>query len=138
MPPESIVLLVLLAGLFFLMVNRTRRQQRDSQNLQANLTVGTRIMTTAGLFATVVAVDDTTVTLETAPGQRSRWDRRAVARIAPELPEEPVAAEGGTDPVEGGAEADGDVGEPLGRETTQGGASSAAAPSQDTAPPDRP
>jgi preprotein translocase subunit YajC len=81
---ESLILVVLLGGMLLLMFNRTRRQQREAQTLQATLTTGSRVMTTAGLFATVVALDDSTVTLETAPGQRSRWDRRAIARVVPD------------------------------------------------------
>jgi preprotein translocase subunit YajC len=115
MQPQSLILVVLLGGMLLLMFNRTRRQQREAQNLQATVTEGSRIMTTAGLFATVVELDDATVTLETAPGQRSRWDRRAIARVLPadeaegaepgapvgsvaSVAEEPVA---GTEPVEG-------------------------------------
>jgi preprotein translocase subunit YajC len=106
MQPESLILVVLLAGMLLLMFNRTRRQQREAQSLQATLVEGSRIMTTAGLFATVVHLDDTSVTLETAPGQRSRWDRRAIARVLPDeevggaqpLADAPVV---GAEPVEG-------------------------------------
>jgi preprotein translocase subunit YajC len=88
MQPESLILLVLLGGFLLLTVNRTRRQQREAANLQAQVSEGARVMTTAGLYATVVGMDDSTVTLETAPGQQSRWDRRAIARI---LADEPPA-----------------------------------------------
>jgi preprotein translocase subunit YajC len=81
---DSLLLLILFGGLLFLMFSRTRRQQREIQQVQANLRVGVLVMTTAGLYATVVEVDDQVVVLETAPGQRSRWDRRAVSRILPE------------------------------------------------------
>jgi preprotein translocase subunit YajC len=109
MQPQSLILVVLLGGMLLLMFNRTRRQQRETQNLQARLTEGARVMTTAGLYATVVELDDTTVTLETGPGQRSRWDRRAVARVladedaaggqpAASVAEDPVV---GAEPAEG-------------------------------------
>jgi len=94
MQPESLILLVLLGGMLLLLFNRSRRAQREAQSLQSQLTVGSRIMTTAGLHATVVALDDTVVTLETGPGQQSRWDRRAVARV---LPEESPAEAGATE-----------------------------------------
>ena len=81
MRPENLILLVLLGGLLFLMFSRTRRQQREVQQTQANLTVGVEVMTASGMFATVVELDDQAVVLETGPGQRSRWDRRAVARV---------------------------------------------------------
>jgi len=101
MPPESLILLVLVAGMFFLLVNRTRRQQREAQNLQSRIQVGSRIMTTAGLHATVVEIEDDVLTLETGPGQRSRWDRRAVGQL---LSDEAEAAD--SDEPEGTAEHD--------------------------------
>lgn len=77
----SILLLLLAAGLLFMLFSRTRRQQREAATLQSRLAPGSEVMTGGGLFATVVEVEDSVVVLETAPGQRSRWDRRAVARI---------------------------------------------------------
>ena len=85
--PESLLLLLLMGGLLFLLFTRSRRQQRAAQQLQSGLAAGARVMTTAGLYATVVGIEDSVVVLETSPGQTSRWDRRAIARV---LPEEPV------------------------------------------------
>jgi preprotein translocase subunit YajC len=128
MEPQGLLLIVLAGAFLFLMFNRGRRQQREARELQAKLTVGARIMTTAGLFATVVALDATEVTLETAPGQHSRWDRRAIARvIADEAPAD--------DGVQAGA--DGDAEQGLAPRTTQDDATGTDAPSQDAAPPDR-
>lgn len=80
---NSIGTLFLLAaiGLFAYALIRGRRQQREVQNVQAGLTAGTEVMTSSGLYATVVAIDGDVVTLETAPGTTSRWDRRAVIRV---------------------------------------------------------
>jgi len=139
MPAESVILLVLIAGLFFLMVNRTRRQQREVQNVQQHLTVGSRIMTTAGLLATIVAVDDATVTLETAPGQTSQWDRRAVARlvtdeagaskdVTPEDTAPDVTTPDVTTP---------DVTTPVDTTTSPADPPGAGVTSRDAAPPDR-
>jgi preprotein translocase subunit YajC len=90
MDPGSLLFLVLTAGLVYLLISRTRRQQRRQAAVQADLAPGRRIMTTAGLFATVVAVEDDAVVLETAPGQHSRWARPAVARVLPEPAEDPA------------------------------------------------
>jgi preprotein translocase subunit YajC len=87
--PESLIFFALMAGLLLLMFNRGRRSQRDAAATQARVAPGSKIMTTAGLYATVVEVDGDVVVLESAPGQRSRWDRRVVARI---ITDEPVAA----------------------------------------------
>ena len=134
MQPQTLVLIVLFGGLLFLMFSRTRRQQRETQNLQARLEVGARIMTTAGLYATVVELETSAVTLETAPGQHSRWDRRAIARV---LTDEAAAddAPAVADPSE--AEP-GDRGQDVPEYgTTPDDGPAPAASSQDAAPPDR-
>jgi preprotein translocase subunit YajC len=146
---QNLLLPLLLVLALFWILSRSRRQQREAQNLQSRVSPGARIMTTAGLFATVVETGDGYVVLETAPGQRSRWDRRAVSRILtaqevasvdgtaePSLVDEDETGVNDTD-VEGdhGVE---DAGMRLGRETGQGGdAAGTAHPSQDTTPPDR-
>ena len=123
MKPQSLVFLLLAAGLLYMMFSRSRRQQRSAQQLQAGLSPGAKIVTTAGLYATVVKIDGQTVTLETAPGQHSRWDRRAIARVLPDqsLEERAVDEDEDTDDdMEDGT-----------------GAAGTASTSQETAPPDR-
>ena len=133
MCPESIILLVLLGGMLLLMVSRTRRQQREAQNLQSQLAVGSRIMTTAGLYATVVEVDGSAVVLETAPGQRSRWDRRAVARV---LTDDDAAGPGEGSPEDAVEPADGAEERPAALAPSDAAADSDMT-SQDAAPPER-
>jgi preprotein translocase subunit YajC len=77
----SILLLVVSVGLLVLLTMNRRRQQRDAQTMQSRLAVGSEVMTGSGMFATVVELEDGVVVLETAPGQTSRWDRRAVTRV---------------------------------------------------------
>jgi preprotein translocase subunit YajC len=77
------LLLVAMVG-FFLLNSRKRKAQ--GQQMQSALKVGSKIMTTAGLFATVVSVEDDGVVLEIAPGVHSKYARAAVSRVldAPE------------------------------------------------------
>jgi preprotein translocase subunit YajC len=81
--PLGTVLLLAAIALLVVAFTRSRRRQRETVSVQQRLTPGSQVMTTSGLFAVVVAVEDAAVTLETGPGQRSRWDKRAVARILP-------------------------------------------------------
>jgi preprotein translocase subunit YajC len=79
-----IVILVVMAGFLFL---STRKRKAASQQLQTGLKVGSSIMTTAGLYATVVSIeDDGGVVLEVAPGVHSKYARQAISRVldAPE------------------------------------------------------
>jgi preprotein translocase subunit YajC len=85
--------LLLLVGLvaftYLILIRPQRSRMRQLQQTQSTLIPGAEVMTTAGLYATVVEIDDQTVTLEIAPGVHSRFDRRAVARIITS-PEEPA------------------------------------------------
>ncbi len=77
--------LLLLLGLgiftYFILVRPQRSRMKQLQRTQASLTTGVEVMTTAGLYATVVDFDDDSVTLETAPGVHNRYVRAAVAKI---------------------------------------------------------
>jgi preprotein translocase subunit YajC len=77
---ELLLPLVLLLPLLFIMM-RTRRQQREVVELQGRIAPGQEVMTTAGMYARVAAVDDAVVTLEIADGVRVRYARRAIGRI---------------------------------------------------------
>ncbi|MFI9555420.1 preprotein translocase subunit YajC [Nonomuraea endophytica] len=78
----SILPLVLLVVVFyFLLIRPQRKRQQESVKMQNSLTPGTRVMTTTGLFATVVTVDNEDVILEVAPGIETRWVKAAIGRV---------------------------------------------------------
>lgn len=80
---EMFIILVLAFGAMWLMTNRTRKQQRQAADFRANLEVGQEVMTGSGLYGTIVAVDGDTITLESTPGNQSRWIRAAIAKLVP-------------------------------------------------------
>jgi preprotein translocase subunit YajC len=80
---EGILPLLLMFGLLgvmmYFMTRRQRKAQEQQAALQNSLGVGDRVMTTSGLYGTVIDSDDgTTVTLEIAPGVETEWLRAAV------------------------------------------------------------
>ncbi|MGN9842846.1 preprotein translocase subunit YajC [Nonomuraea sp. H19] len=78
----SILPLILLVVVFyFLLIRPQRKRQQEAIKMQNSLTPGTRVMTTTGLFATVVAVDNEDVVLEVAPGIETRWVKAAIGRV---------------------------------------------------------
>ncbi len=78
----SILPLILLVVVFyFLLIRPQRKRQQEAVKMQNSLTPGTRVMTTTGLFATVVAVDNEDVILEVAPGIETRWVKAAIGRV---------------------------------------------------------
>ncbi|SNR51848.1 preprotein translocase subunit YajC [Haloechinothrix alba] len=75
------MLLLLLALPLFLSVRRQKKQMQEHQELQNSLEVGDRVMTSTGLYATVVDLsDDETLELEIADGLVTTWLRQAVTK----------------------------------------------------------
>lgn len=75
-----LIILVIAVGALWFMSNRTRKQQREAAEFRNNLVVGDEIMTGSGLFGTVVDVEDDIITIESTPGNRTRWLRAAIAK----------------------------------------------------------
>ncbi|GAA2345892.1 preprotein translocase subunit YajC [Saccharopolyspora halophila] len=72
------LLIVLLAVPLFLQARKQKRAMAEQQKLQNSIEVGDRVMTTSGVFGTVVATGDDTLDLELAPGLTTTWVRQAV------------------------------------------------------------
>jgi preprotein translocase subunit YajC len=74
-------LLLLLAVAYFLLIRPQQRRRREAESLQATLGPGDEIVTVAGLYGTVIDVDDKIVTIEVAPGVTNRYARQAIGQI---------------------------------------------------------
>ncbi|HKN99052.1 MAG TPA: preprotein translocase subunit YajC [Pseudonocardiaceae bacterium] len=72
------LIIVLFAVPLFLGTRKQKRAAAQQQDLQNSLTYGDRVMTTSGLFGTVVATSDDSIDLEIAPGVVTSWLRAAV------------------------------------------------------------
>jgi preprotein translocase subunit YajC len=83
-PAELFIILIALVGFWLIVMRPTRQQQRRVAQLQAELAVGDEVIISAGIFATVVALEDDRVRLEIAPGTVVAAARQVVVRRAPE------------------------------------------------------
>ena len=81
---------LLVFGLYVLTIRPQRARAKALAQVRAALEPGRRVMTSAGIHATVVAVEDGVVVLEVAPGVRMRFADAAVVRLLDE-PTEPTA-----------------------------------------------
>lgn len=81
---DPIWLMVMLVAIIlipsFLMSRKQRARMQETTKLQDNLRVGDRIVTTAGLHASVHAIDGELVDLEIAPGVVTTFEKIAVVR----------------------------------------------------------
>jgi preprotein translocase subunit YajC len=74
-----LVVFVLLGALLFVSVRNRKRAMADQVERAERIGVGTEVMTTSGLYGTVVAKhDDGTVLLSIAPGVEVKWAAAAL------------------------------------------------------------
>jgi preprotein translocase subunit YajC len=76
-----ILIVLVFVGFYFLMIRPQRRRQQQVQQQQRTVGPGARVRTTAGMYATVTAVDGDDVVLEVAPGVEVRYLRRAIMEV---------------------------------------------------------
>src|SRR5580704_8779672 len=75
-----ILIVLVFVGFYFLMIRPQRRRQQQVAQ-QHTVSPGARVRTTAGMYATVVAVDGDDVVLEVAPGIEVRYLKRAIMEV---------------------------------------------------------
>lgn len=73
---------LMIVGFYFLLIRPQRNRQRAQQALLSTLEVGDEVMTTGGIFGTIVEIDEDegVLTVEIAPGTRVRMLRAGVAQ----------------------------------------------------------
>ena len=79
-----VAIVVLFGLLYFVTIRPQRRRQQAAAQTQREIVPGTRVRTTAGMYATVTSVEDQDVVLEVAPGVEVRFLRRAIMDVVPE------------------------------------------------------
>ena len=87
-----LIILVVVVAFYFLMIRPQQRRKQQAAQKQSNVTPGARVRTTAGMYATVIAVDGDDVVLEVAPGVEVRYMKRAIMEVVSpgDEPEETV------------------------------------------------
>jgi preprotein translocase subunit YajC len=74
--------ILMLGGLYFVLIRPQRARQRAQAALLNTLEEGDEVMTTGGIFGTIVAIDDEegVLTVEIAPGTHVRMLRQGVSQ----------------------------------------------------------
>ncbi len=90
-------IILIVAAMYFLMIRPQSKRRREAQELQSRVAPGDEVQTVGGLYGTVTAVDDESVTIEAAPGVDLRYARGAIARVTNKQPVEPDADGGDSD-----------------------------------------
>ncbi|MGH8824881.1 MAG: preprotein translocase subunit YajC [Jiangellaceae bacterium] len=101
---EFLLPLLLLVVFYFLLIRPQQKQRREVAQVQSTVTPGARVMTSAGLIGTVVAIEDDEVLIEVAPGVTNRYVRRAIMRVLDDGRPEPSTDEPTTQTVDSPAD----------------------------------
>jgi preprotein translocase subunit YajC len=81
-----LVLILLFVVMYAAMIRPQQKRAREHQTLISAVQVGDEVMTTAGIFGSVTAVDGDVISIEIAPGTVMRVARAAIGRrISAEL-----------------------------------------------------
>jgi preprotein translocase subunit YajC len=73
-----LIMLLILMVPMFLAVRRQKKEMGKVAGMLATLMVGDRVMTSSGLYGTIVAIDDETVDLEIAEDIITTWKKGAI------------------------------------------------------------
>ncbi len=74
--------ILLIGVVFYLLIMRpARTRQRKQAEMMSALAPGTRVMTTAGVYGTVVSIDEEDAELEIAPGVVIRVVKAAIGKV---------------------------------------------------------
>jgi len=76
-----IFIILIIGAMYFLVMRPGKKRQQRAQQQQSSVQPGARVRTTAGMYATVVAVDGDDVILEVAPDVEVRYMKRAVMEV---------------------------------------------------------
>jgi preprotein translocase subunit YajC len=71
------------AIMYFLIIRPQQKQRREREDLLRAIKKGDRVVTTGGLYGTVVGLSEHTVTLKVADQVKLDFERSAIGRIVP-------------------------------------------------------
>jgi preprotein translocase subunit YajC len=71
------------AIMYFLIIRPQQKQRKEREELLRAIKKGDRVVTTSGLYGTVVGLSEQTVTLKVADQVKMEFERSAVGRIVP-------------------------------------------------------
>ncbi len=83
MDPFTLMMVAVLALMVVFMIRNSRKQKADREALVEKVVKGANVMTTSGIFGTIVSIDaeENQIVLETTPGTKLRIHRQAVTTI---------------------------------------------------------
>jgi preprotein translocase subunit YajC len=84
--PLSLALIAIAAVLIVFMFISSRRRRRDAETMRAKIVPGAEVMTSQGIYGTLVSVDEekNEAIIETTPGTKLRVHSQTIAKVVDE------------------------------------------------------
>lgn len=81
--PFTLMMMAVLALMVVFMIRNSRKQKADREALVAKVVKGANVMTTSGIFGTVLSIDEAEneIVLESMPGTKIRVHRQAIVSV---------------------------------------------------------
>jgi preprotein translocase subunit YajC len=97
--PISLFMIAILGMLIYFMIRNSRKQRRTQQELQEKLQPGAEVMTSFGLYATLVDLDDdnNVATLNVGNGVTIKVHRQTVTKVVEDEPSDIASTTEATD-----------------------------------------
>ncbi len=74
-------IIILFAIFYFLLIRPQQKKAKEHRDMIGNLKKGTRIITSGGIYGTIISIDDTTIGLEIAEKVKIKISRGNVAAL---------------------------------------------------------
>lgn len=74
-------IIILFAIFYFLLIRPQQKKAKEHREMISNLQKGNRIITSGGIYGTIVSIDDTTIGLEIAEKVKIKISRANVAAL---------------------------------------------------------
>jgi preprotein translocase subunit YajC len=90
MDPISLFMIAILGMLIYFMIRNSRKQRKTQEELQEKLKPGAEVMTSFGLYATVIELDDDNniATLDVGKGVTIKVHRQTLTKVVEDEPSE--------------------------------------------------
>lgn len=82
--PSFLILILIVGAFYFFLIRPQNKRRREQAQMQNAVGAGARVITTNGMYATVIAVEDDHLVLEIAPGVEARFLKQAIMQVVTE------------------------------------------------------
>jgi len=89
-----IIMVLLLVVMYVLMIRPQRQRQAQQQSMIQGAAVGDDVLTTGGIYGTVIEEDGDDVVVEIAQGLQVHMTRRGIAAVLPPETDDPDVVDG--------------------------------------------